>query len=62
MVRHQRAVAAYVAGQRILRLAGVEAERAVRSVCELDQAPCSLAELEALRQGLQALTNAKGNA
>jgi hypothetical protein len=37
--RHEKATAAYLEGRHALRLAGIEAERAVNNTCKLDCAP-----------------------
>jgi hypothetical protein len=55
-IQHERAVVSYLEGRHALRMAGVEAERAVAAVCERDRAPVGLQELESLRTGLQALS------
>jgi len=55
--RHERASAAYLDGRNALRLAGAAAESAIDSVCIRDQAPVGLAELNALRTGLQSLAS-----
>ena len=55
--RHERATVAYLDGLNALRLAGSAAEHAIESICIRDSAPVGLAELNALRTGLQSLAS-----
>ena len=56
--RHERATARFLDGRHALRLVGPTAERVVDSVCIHDYAPVGVVELEALQNGLQALSSA----
>lgn len=53
--RHASTTRAYLDARNTLRLAGSAAEAAVDSVVIQDKVPVGLAELEALRHGLQSL-------
>jgi hypothetical protein len=53
---HEKAVRAFLDGRHALRLAGRDAERVVEDVCVRDLVPVGYSELEALRNGLQALS------
>jgi hypothetical protein len=55
--RHARVIEDYVGAHRMLQLAGTTSERIVRAVCEEDQAPVGVMELDALRIGLQTLVS-----
>ena len=55
--RHERISAAWLAARNALRLAGRDAERVVGDVCEREQLPAGLDELNALRAGLRALSD-----
>ena len=54
--RHERATLNYLEARDALRLSGATAERVVTSVCIAGELPAGITELNALRNGLRALS------